>query len=29
LKRLLNKQASGFLALKDLRGSIEFKEINQ
>ena len=28
LKRLLNNQASGFLALNDLIGSIEFKEIN-
>jgi hypothetical protein len=28
LERLLINQASGFLALKDLRGLREFKEIN-
>jgi predicted CopG family antitoxin len=27
-ERLLNNQISGILALKELRGSIEFKEVN-
>jgi predicted CopG family antitoxin len=27
-ERLLNNQVSDILALKDLRGSIEFKEVN-
>jgi len=27
--KIINNQVSGFLALKDLKGSIEFKKVNK